>query len=122
MEAPTELAGMGHARRYPPRKLWRWAGTVASGISRRSSRARPWVHTRLTPVNTRYVLVRDPKGKLHMETFIWNDLQTTPEQILTWVVMLRSLGKPFEEGLVYLGWETQRMWSDQAITRITQST
>jgi hypothetical protein len=51
--------------------------------------------------------------------FFCTDLQATPEQILSWVVMRWSVEVTFEEARAHLGVETQRQWSDQAIARTT---
>jgi hypothetical protein len=83
------------------------------------SRTALWYTPGLPPVDIRYVLVCDPEGKLRMEAFFCTDLQAPPEQILAWVVMRWSVEVTFEEGRAYLGWETQRQWSDQAIARTT---
>jgi hypothetical protein len=65
------------------------------------------------------VLVADPEGKLRMEAFFCTDLQATPEQILSWVVMRWSVEVTCEESRAHLGLETQRQWSDPAIARTT---
>ena len=83
------------------------------------SRTALWYTPGLPPVDIRYVLVCDPEGKLRMEAFFCTDLRATPEQILAWVVMRWSVEVTFEEGRAYLGLETQRQWSDQAIARTT---
>jgi hypothetical protein len=70
-------------------------------------------------VAIRFVLVRDPEGKLHDAAFFCTDLQATPEQILQWVVMRWSVAVTFEEAHAHLGVETQRQWSDLAIARTT---
>jgi hypothetical protein len=83
------------------------------------SRTALWYTPGLPPVDIRDVLVCDPDGKLRMEAFFCTDLQATPEQILAWVVMRWSVAVTFAEGRAYLGWETQRQWSDQATARTT---
>jgi hypothetical protein len=83
------------------------------------SRTALWYTPGLPPVDIRYVLVCDPEGKLRMEAFFCTDLQATPEQILSWVVMRWSVEVTFEEGRAHLGLETQRQWSDRAIRRTT---
>jgi len=83
------------------------------------SRTALWYTPGLPPVDIRYVLVCDPEGKLRMEAFFCTDLQAPPEQILAWVVMRWSVEVTFAEGRAYLGWETQRQWSDQAIAHTT---
>jgi DDE superfamily endonuclease len=72
-----------------------------------------------SPVEIRFVIVCDPKGKLRMEAFFCTDLQATPVQILAWVIMRWSVEVTFEESRAHLGVETQRQWSDQAIARTT---
>lgn len=71
------------------------------------------------PVAMRFVLVRDPAGKLPAAAFFCTDLQATPEQILHWVVMRWSVEVTCEEVRAPLGVETQRQWSDKAIARTT---
>lgn len=83
------------------------------------SRTALWYTPGLPPVAIRYVLVADPEGQLRMEAFFCTDLQATPVEILTWVVMRWSVEVTFEEGRAHLGLETQRQWSDQAIARTT---
>jgi hypothetical protein len=83
------------------------------------SRTALWYTPRLPPMELRYVLVADPEGKLRMEAFFCTNLQATPEQILTWVVMRWSVEVTFEESRAHLGLETQRQWSDKAIARST---
>jgi hypothetical protein len=83
------------------------------------SRIALWYTPGQLPVAIRYVLVADPEGKLRMEAFFCTDLQATPAQILEWVVMRWSVEVTFEEARAHLGFETQRQWSDKAITRTT---
>ena len=65
------------------------------------------------------MLVYAPEGKLRMEAFFCTDLQATPEQILSWVVMRWSVEVTFEEAQAHLRVDTQRQWSDQAIACTT---
>ena len=67
----------------------------------------------------RFVLGRDPAGKLWDAAFFCTDLHATPEQILHWVVMRWSVEVTFEEARAHLGLETQRQWADKAIARTT---
>jgi DDE superfamily endonuclease len=83
------------------------------------SRTALWYTPGQTPVAIRFVLVRDPKGKLSDAAFLCTALQATPEQILSWVVMRWSVEVTFEEARAHLGLETQRQWADQAIARTT---
>jgi hypothetical protein len=83
------------------------------------SRLALWYTPGWTPVAIRFVLVRDPEGKLPDAAFLCTDPQATPEQILHWVVMRWSVEVTFEEARAHLGVETQRQWSDLAIARTT---
>ena len=93
----------------------------------RGQRKRLWVFSRTAlwytpgwaPVAIRFVLVRDPEGKLQDAAFFCTDLQATPAQILHWVVRRWSVEVTFAEARAHLGVETQRQWSDLAIARTT---
>lgn len=71
------------------------------------------------PLPVRWVLTRDPLGKLLPAAFFATDLDATPEQVLAWVVMRWGIEVTFEEAREHLGLETQRQWSDLAIARTT---
>jgi hypothetical protein len=83
------------------------------------SRPALWYTPGRAPVALRFVLVRDPEGKLQDAAFLCTALQATPAQILHWVVMRWSVEVTFEEARAHLGVETQRQWSDLAIARTT---
>jgi len=83
------------------------------------SRTALWYTPRWPPVAIRSVLVADPEGKLRMEAFFCTDLQATPVEILSWVVMRWAVEVTFEEARIHLGCETQRQWSEKAIARTT---
>jgi len=83
------------------------------------SRTALWYTPGLAPVALRFVLVRDPEGKLSDAAFFSTDLHATPEQILHWVVMRWAVEVTFEEARVHLGVETQRQWTTKAIARTT---
>jgi hypothetical protein len=78
-----------------------------------------WYTSGWAPVAIRFVLVRDPAGRLADAAFFCTDLQATPTQILEWVVMRWSVEVTFEEARAHLGLETQRQWSEKAIARTT---
>jgi len=71
------------------------------------------------PLWIRYVITRDPEGKLRDEVFACTDINATAEEIIRWFVMRWSLEVTFEEAREHLGMETQRQWSDLAIARTT---
>ena len=83
------------------------------------SRTALWHTPGWAPVAIRFVLVRDPEGKLQDAAFLCTDIQAAPEQILHWVVMRWAVEVTFEEARAQLGVETQRQWSDTAIARTT---
>jgi hypothetical protein len=83
------------------------------------SRTALWYTPGEAPVAIRYVITRDPEGKLRDEVFASTKLDATPAQIIEWVVMRWSVETTFEEAREHLGLETQRQWSDLAIARTT---
>jgi hypothetical protein len=83
------------------------------------SRTALWYTPGWAPVAIRFVLVRDPEGKLQDTAFFCTELQALPAQILQWVVRRWSVEVTFEEARANLGIETQRQWSDRAIARTT---
>ena len=77
-----------------------------------------WHHPgRRVPI--RYVLVRDPLGKLEPQAFLCTDLDAEPLDILRWFVRRWSIEVTFAEVRRHLGVETQRQWSELAIERTT---
>ena len=95
-----------------------WYGGVKKKI-KVFSRTALWYTPRLAPVAIRYVLVRDPEGKLRDEAFACTNLEAKASQIVEWVVMRWSVEVTFEETRAHLGMETQRQWNDLAIGRTT---
>ncbi len=85
---------------------------VFSGISL-------WYTPGYAPVAIKWVVTRDPKGKLRSEAFFCTSLEATEEQILRWFIMRWNVEVTFEEVRAHLGVETQRQWSDLAIARTT---
>jgi len=83
------------------------------------SRTALWYTPGAAPVAIRYVITRDPDGKLRDEVFASTKLDATPTQIIEWVVMRWSVETTFEEAREHLGLETQRQWSEMAIGRTT---
>ena len=78
-----------------------------------------WYHGGAPAVPLRWVLVRDPNGKLKPQAFLCTDQQATPAQILDWFVKRWQIEVTFEEARAHLGMETQRPWSAKAIARTT---
>lgn len=83
------------------------------------SRTALWYSKGQPPVQIRYVIARDPEGKLRDELFASTKLDAKPAQIIEWVVMRWSVETTFQQVREDLGMETQRQWNDQAIARTT---
>ncbi len=78
-----------------------------------------WYTPGFAPVHIKWVVVRDPEGKLRTEAFFCTDLTASVEQILEWFVCRWNIEVTFEDLRAHLGLETQRQWSDKAIARTT---
>lgn len=78
-----------------------------------------WYHTGLPAVPIRWVLVKDPTGKLKPQAFLSTDIHATAQQILLWFRQRWQVEVTFAEVRAHLGVETQRQWSDLAILRTT---
>jgi hypothetical protein len=78
-----------------------------------------WYHAGLPGVPLRWVLVRDPAGKLDPAAFQCTDLGLGAVEILTYFVRRWQVEVTFEEVRAHLGVETQRQWSELAIARTT---
>ena len=83
------------------------------------SRPALWYTPGERPVEIRYVITRDPAGKLRDEVFATTKLDASPAQIIAWFIMRWSVEVTFEEAREHLGMETQRQWNDLAIARTT---
>ena len=85
---------------------------VFSGISL-------WYTPGHAPVAIKWVVTRDPDGKLCSEAFFCTNLAATEEQIIHWFILRWNIEVTFEEARAHVGVETQRQWSDLAIARTT---
>jgi len=65
------------------------------------------------------VLIRDVAGKFDPQALLSTDLTLSPEQILAFFMRRWQMEPAFRHARDHLGVETQRQWSDQAITRTT---
>lgn len=107
-----------------PKTVWssitlpEWYGGQQRTLEIISGRA-VWYHSGLPPAPIRWVLARDPAGKLTPQAFLATDLETTPAEILGWFVSRWRVETTFQEVRAHLGVETQRQWSDLAIARTT---
>ena len=78
-----------------------------------------WYHTGKPPVTIRWVLIRDPEGAFDSQALLSTDPEAEPLQIIEWFVLRWRMEVTFQEVRLHLGVETQRQWSDLAITRTT---
>jgi DDE superfamily endonuclease len=78
-----------------------------------------WYHSGLPAVPLRWVLVRDPEGKLDPQAFLCTDVAADAHQILEWFVQRWQVEVTFEEAREHLGVESQRQWNDRSIARTT---
>jgi len=72
-----------------------------------------------TPVPLRWVLIKDPNGKIDSKALLSTDLELSPEQIISYYIQRWSVEVTFQEVRKHLGVETQRQWADLAIARTT---
>jgi hypothetical protein len=78
-----------------------------------------WFHTGKPAVDLRWVLMRDPLAKFEPQALLATDRTLKPVQLIEWFVQRWPLEVTFEETRAHLGVESQRQWSDLAITRTT---
>ena len=78
-----------------------------------------WYHAGKPPVPIRWVLIRDPQGQYEPMALLSTNSAYSPSQIATWFVRRWTVEVTLEEARAHLGVETQRQWSDLAITRTT---
>ena len=78
-----------------------------------------WYSTGTTPLPIRWVLVRDPAGKLPTRAYFSTDLAQPAQTIIADMVKRWSIEVTFEESRAHLGVQTQRQWNDLAIERTT---
>ena len=76
-----------------------------------------WYTSGFDPLPIRWVLVRDPLGKLAPAAFFATDQTAAPLDILAWVIRRWGIEVTFQEVRAHLGFESQRQWSDKAILR-----
>ena len=71
------------------------------------------------PILLRWVLVRCPEDSFEPAAFFCSDTHISAKQIVVWFAWRWNIEVTFEELRAFLGFETQRQWSDQAIQRTT---
>jgi hypothetical protein len=68
-------------------------------------------------VPLRWVLIRDPEKRFETQALLCTDLEADPERIISWFVRRWRMEATFQEVRQRLGFETQRHWSEMAISR-----
>ncbi len=106
-----------------PRTAWRsvkviWYEGKERNVEVASGTA-VWYHTGKPPVSIRWIFVRDPDGEFDTQALLSTNLETDPLQIIEWFILRWRLEVTFQEVRLHLGVETQRQWSDLAISRTT---
>jgi hypothetical protein len=95
-----------------------WYGQSTCGLKIATGTA-VWWHSGMPVVPLRWVLAKDPAGKMDPKAFLCTDLRVDPIDVLRWFVRRWAVEVTFEETRRHLGVETQRQWSDLAILRTT---
>lgn len=107
-----------------PATLWsqltipKWYGHGAVAILVATGTA-IWYHRGMTPLPIRWVLIKDPTGKIKTSALLSTNLDFTEQQIIDFFIQRWTVEATFEEVRAHLGVETQRQWSDLAIARTT---
>ncbi len=78
-----------------------------------------WYYKGKPAVAGRFVLVRDPDGKLEPRAYLCTDPSLRPTRVLSYFVRRWQMEVTFAEVRRHLGVETQRQWSRLAIERTT---
>lgn len=78
-----------------------------------------WYHSGKPSVPICWVLIRDPESKFDPVALLCTDQQLSAEQIVTYFVRRWAIEVTFQEVRAHLGVETQRQWSEKAISRTT---
>ena len=78
-----------------------------------------WYRRGTPPQPIRWVLVRDRAGKRAPQAFFSTDTALAPDEIIAIFVRRWQVEATFSEVRPHLGVETQRQWSDKAISRTT---
>ena len=78
-----------------------------------------WYHSGMEPLPIRWVLTRDPAGRLEPRAYFSTRPEDEAVTIPAEFIKRWPIEVTFEEARAHLGVETQRQWSDRAIERET---
>ena len=101
-----------------PKTAWatvavRWYDGAERALELASGTA-VWYHNGMEPLPIRWVLPRDPAGRLEPRAYFSTRLEDDAATIAAEVVKRWPIEVTFEEARAHLGVETQRQWSDLA--------
>jgi hypothetical protein len=99
-------------------KISQWYGKKEKEMEVTTATA-VWYHKGKPVVPLRWVLLRDPDGKLDPVALLSTDVELSAQQIVSYFVRRWAVEVTWEEARAHLGLETQRQWSDKAIDRTT---
>jgi hypothetical protein len=111
-------------RLVDPKTKWKkvrfskWYGEQNKEMEITSGKA-VWYRGGKPIVPIRWVIIRDPSGKLEPMAIQSTDLELEPVQIVRHYIKRWKVEVTFEEVRAHLGVETQRQWSDLSILRST---
>lgn len=78
-----------------------------------------WYHSGMLPVAIRWILLKDGEGKGEPAALLCTDEQLAGLDVINYFIRRWTVEVTFKEVRTHLGVETQRQWSDRAITRTT---
>jgi DDE superfamily endonuclease len=84
-----------------------------------TSGAAVWYRMGQPVLPLRWVLVRDPKGRLDPRVYFSTCTNDRPRAVVHQFIKRWTMETTFEESRTHLGLETQRQWSDRASERTT---
>jgi DDE superfamily endonuclease len=137
--APPRVAGqLGRSRLKGPRQPtlkqrltdpsveWRsltiaqWYGEKNKALKVASGTA-IWYHSGLPPVRIKWVLIKDEQTAKAPAALLSTNTGLSEEQVILYFIRRWSMEATFQEVRTHLGVETQRQWTDRAITCTTPS-
>lgn len=104
--------------RWQTIRLRNWYGRTRKDVEITTFTA-IWYYKGKPPAPGRFVLVRDPEGRLEPRGYLCTDESLRPTRILSYFVRRWQMEVTFAEVRRHLGVETQRQWSRLAIDRTT---
>ena len=96
-------------------KIKRWYAEQNRSIEIASGKC-VWYHVGKQAVPIRWVIIRDPLGKFETQALLCTNRRATPRRIVRWFVKRWQVEVTFAEARRHLGAETNRQWSDKAIS------